>query len=67
MLYFDDGFTIDTGGGLRVIRRSDGYYVVGDGVLIPVDGMMDGLNLIDDMKNSDRHEQMKDESDLRAG
>jgi len=34
---FRDGMSFDTSGPLRVTRRWDGYYVVGDGMLCPVE------------------------------
>ena len=36
MLRFSDGINIETSGPLRVIRLPDGYYVAGNGMLIPV-------------------------------
>jgi hypothetical protein len=39
---FTDGIEFNTSGLLRVERRSDGYYVVGDGMLIPVDSREEG-------------------------
>ena len=36
MLRFNDGVNIDTSGPLRVLRLRDGYYVVGQGMCIPV-------------------------------
>lgn len=34
-LRFNDGVEIDTSGPLRKMKLKDGWYVVGDGVLIP--------------------------------
>jgi hypothetical protein len=34
---FNDGMSFDTSGRLRAVRRRDGWYVVGQGRLIPVD------------------------------
>ena len=36
MLRFNDGMTFDTSGPLRAECRSDGWYVLGEGMLIPV-------------------------------
>jgi len=36
MLKFSDGMTFDTSGPLRAIHETDGWYVVGQGMLIPV-------------------------------
>lgn len=35
-IHFSDGITIDTDGSLRKIELHDGWYVVGEGVLVPV-------------------------------
>ena len=45
-LRFSDGMTINTDGPLRVIRKSDGYYVVGEGTCMPVDSREDGQDFI---------------------
>jgi len=34
-LKFSDGVTIDTNGELRTLRLDDGWYVIGDGMLLP--------------------------------
>jgi hypothetical protein len=36
ILRFDDGIEIDTSGELRLLELYDGWYVVGEGRLIPV-------------------------------
>jgi len=35
MLRFNDGMNVDTSGPLRVLRARDGFYVAGEGWLIP--------------------------------
>ncbi len=35
-LQFTDGITIETSGPLRKLQMEDGWYVVGDGLCIPV-------------------------------
>jgi hypothetical protein len=37
MIKFSDGMSFDTSGPLRITRRWDGYYVVGEGTLIPAE------------------------------
>ncbi len=37
MLSFNDGISIDTSGSLRKLELKDGWYVVGEGMLLPVD------------------------------
>lgn len=45
-LTFSDGMTFDTSGKLRTEKRSDGWYVVGNGMLIPVKDKEEGQELI---------------------
>jgi hypothetical protein len=47
---FTDGISIETAGPLRILHLSDGYYVVGEGNLIPVNDRDDGLHTIASMK-----------------
>ena len=47
MLKFNDGETFDLSGPLRTEERSDGWYVLGENRMIPVDSRSEGLNLID--------------------
>lgn len=35
-LRFSDGVTVDTSGPLRAVHRSDGWYVLGEGYLLPM-------------------------------
>lgn len=49
-LRFNDGIEFDTSGKLRVTRRSDGYYVVGDGMLCAVADWKEGQALVYQMK-----------------
>ena len=48
---FSDGMTFDTSGPLRLTRRSDGWYVIGGGWLIPVDSPEEGMEIIAKMKS----------------
>ena len=45
-LEFSDGMVIHTQGELRCIKFSDGWYVVGEGKLIPVSSEVEGLDVI---------------------
>ena len=47
MLKFSDGVSIDTSGELRKLTLSDGIYVVGNGMLVPVDTNKDAEELIE--------------------
>jgi len=58
MLRFNDGMNFDTTGPLRITRRRDGYYVIGEGMLIPVDSREEGKETILEMKKStSRHSE----------
>ena len=46
ILRFSDGVSIDTSGPLRVLELSDGFYVVGEGTLIPVESKEKALEII---------------------
>tara|TARA_B100000424_G_C22859364_1_gene458061 strand:+ start:691 stop:864 length:174 start_codon:yes stop_codon:yes gene_type:complete len=54
MLRFNDGVNIDTSGDLRILRLRDGYYVVGEGMCIPVSDRNEALEIIDEMKNNSK-------------
>lgn len=45
-LKFSDGVSVETGGELRVQHLSDGWYVTGRGMLLPVDSPGTGEALI---------------------
>jgi hypothetical protein len=45
-LKFSDGISFNTDGPYRVEHRRDGYYVVGRGMLTPVDSQDDGDQFI---------------------
>ena len=51
MITFSDGMSFDTTGPLRVVRKSDGYYVVGQGLLCPVDTDTEGQELIEELSH----------------
>lgn len=46
MLRFSDGEEFDTGGELRIEARRDGLYVLGGGMMIPVESREEGQQLI---------------------
>jgi hypothetical protein len=50
MLRFSDGMTFDTSGPQRLEHRSDGWYVVGSGMLIPVRDQEEGNSIINKSK-----------------
>ena len=53
---FSDGMTFDTSGPLRLTRRSDGWYVVGEGLLCPVNSVEEGERFIERMEKRKQQE-----------
>ena len=53
MLHFNDGISIDTSGKLRILKLYDGYYVVGEGMLLPMDSYKECQEYIE-RSNNDR-------------
>jgi len=51
-LKFSDDEEFDTEGELRTEERKDGWYVIGEGILIPVNSKEDGQNIINKMKSA---------------
>ncbi len=51
-LKFSDGEEFDTSGPLRIDLRSDGYYVIGEGMLIPVKDEDEAILLINKLNNN---------------
>ena len=45
-LRFSDGITIDQSGTLRIIKKIDGYYVIGRGLSCPVSSIKEGHEVI---------------------
>lgn len=54
ILQFSDGLNIDTSGALRAVRLRDGWYVVGEGYLIPVHNKAEGKEIIRELKGPGR-------------
>ena len=50
ILRFDDGIEIDTSGELRLLELYDGWYVVGEGKLIPVKDEEEGLKTLESIR-----------------
>jgi hypothetical protein len=50
ILKFNDGIEIDTSGELRLLELYDGWYVVGEGRLIPVKDEEEGLSRFEKIK-----------------
>lgn len=51
ILKFSDGEVFDTSGNLRTELRSDGWYILGNGILIAVDTKEEGEKRIKIMEN----------------
>jgi hypothetical protein len=53
---FSDGVSFNTSGAhFHVEKKSDGYYVVGRGMLIPVEDRADGWRVIDELLAAEGH------------
>ena len=53
-LTFSDGMTFNTTGPLHLTRRSDGWYVCGAGMLIPVRDVKEGREIIESLKTKEK-------------
>ena len=49
-LTFSDGETFDTSVELQLTRRKDGWYVIGEGYLLPVKDIDEGRKRLKEMK-----------------
>ena len=54
-LKFSDGETFNLSGPLRVELRSDGYYVVGQGMMMAVDTLEQGQKVIADKNSGEKY------------
>ena len=52
-LRFTDGMSFDMSGPLRLALRSDGMYVVGQGLLVPVRDEEEGRQLIENITKTE--------------
>jgi hypothetical protein len=52
MLRFNNGIEFDTTGELRIEERFDGFYVVGEGWLIPITEIEEGNETIKRLKSN---------------
>lgn len=60
ILRFSDGVTLNMGGKLRIECHSDGWYVLGNGMSIPVKNRVEGQKMIANMEaNSAVHKLNK--------
>lgn len=50
---FSDGVTFDTRGPLRVTRRRDGWYVIGEGMLIPCSDEHEAAEILNETRRGD--------------
>ena len=46
MLRFNDGMTFNTEGPYRVVHKPDGWYLVGHGMLLPIESAEEGHTLM---------------------
>lgn len=56
---FSDGMEFDTSGQYQLTHRSDGWYVVGKGLLMPVNTPEEGQKVISEMQSIDRLKSSK--------
>ena len=56
---FSDGMEFDTSGQYRLTHRSDGWYVVGKGLLMSVSTPEEGQKVISEMQSIDRLKSSK--------
>ncbi len=54
-LKFSDGMTFDLSGDLRVEFRSDGYYVLGQGMMMAVNTLEQGKKIIADINSGKKY------------
>ena len=59
---FSDGVSFNTGGQYRLTRLSDGWYVVGRGLLAPVASVDDGTAFIAELEALDKLQGAKKRS-----
>ena len=50
MIKFSDGINVDTNGPLRPLKLPDGWYVVGEGMLVPMGSQEEAVEDIKLMK-----------------
>ena len=50
MLKFNDEYNIDVSGELRPLKLSDGWYVVGLEMIIPVENQREAIQMIENIK-----------------
>jgi hypothetical protein len=55
VLKFSDGEEFDLSGPLRVELRSDGYYVLGENMMVAVDTLEKGIKMIADKKSGKKY------------
>ena len=66
MIRFSDGIKVDTSGKLRILELYDGLYVVGGGMMVPINNREEGLKIIESetcekQKNENKSEGVKND------
>jgi len=54
-LKFSDGEEFDLSGPLRVVLRADGFYVLGENMMVAVDTLEKGIKMIADKKSGKKY------------
>ena len=47
---FSDGMIFDTSIKARIVRKSDGLYIVGDGIICPINSLEEGKQILESFK-----------------
>lgn len=55
-LKFTDGIEVDTSGDYRALKLYDGWYLVGNGLLIPVDSEGEALRMTKELQEKRANE-----------
>jgi hypothetical protein len=55
LLKFSDGEEFDLSGPLRVVLRADGFYVLGENMMVAVDTLEKGIKMIADKKSGKKY------------
>jgi isopenicillin N synthase-like dioxygenase len=56
-LEFDDGVTFETSGKMRVVKKFDGYYAVGRGMLMPAADFQEAIDLCKEFEAEHKEEE----------
>jgi len=52
-IYFSDGVVVNTDGPYRVTQLPDGWYLIGEGLMMPVENGEEGRAILDELTNKE--------------